>query len=53
MLGNFHCRGVLMIRIIVRQGPTVLTIVTGWACLAIFFHVLFLFLSPSLKDGSK
>ena len=33
---NFQCRGVLLILIIVGQGPTALTVGTGGSCLDIF-----------------
>ena len=34
---NFQCRGVLLICIIVRQGPTALAMGAGGGCLDIFF----------------
>ena len=42
MLGtcNFHCRGVLFILIIVRQGPTVLAVGAGESFLAKCFSRL-------------
>ena len=48
---NFQCRGVLLIRIIVGQGPIVLAV--GVCCLDIFFsHLpLLLFFFLSLGDG--
>ena len=49
---NFQCRGVLLILIIVGQGPTVLTIGAGEGCLDIFTLVYHLFsFSLSLGDG--
>ena len=49
---NFQCRGVLLIWIIVRQGPIALAEGAGGGCLDIFSLVyLFSFLSPSLGDG--
>ena len=36
MLGNFQCRGVLLIWIVVGQGPTVLAVGAGGSCLDIF-----------------
>ena len=49
---NFQCRGVLLIWIIVEQGPNVLAVGAGGGCLDIFSLVqLFSFLSPSLGDG--
>ena len=49
---NFQCRGVLLILIIVRQGPTALTVGVGGGCLDTFtlFSVLFS-LALSLGDG--
>ena len=50
---NFQCRGILLICIIVGQGPVVLAVGAGWGCLDIFSLVcLFSFLSLSLGDGS-
>ena len=43
---NFQCRGVLLIWIIVGQGPTVLEVGAGGGCLDIFsliYHFSFLF----------
>ena len=49
---NFQCRGVLLIWIIVGQGPTALAVGTDGGCLDIFPLVyLFSFLSHSLGDG--
>ena len=50
---NFQCRGVLLIRVKVGQGPTALAVGAGGGCLDIFFScVLFLFsFSLSLGDG--
>ena len=49
---NFQCRGVLLIWIIVGQGPIALAVGAGGGCLDIFSLVyLFSFLSPSLGDG--
>ena len=33
---NFQCRGVLLIWIIVGQGPIALAVGAGWSCLDIF-----------------
>ena len=33
---NFQCRGILLIPILVEQGPTVLTVGAGRDCLDIF-----------------
>ena len=49
---NFHCRGVLLIWIIVGQGPLALVVGVGGSYLDIFFLVyLFSFLSSFLGDG--
>ena len=49
---NFQCQGVLLIWIIVGQGPVALAVGAGGGCLDIFSLVyLFSFLSPSLGDG--
>ena len=50
---NFQCRGVLLIWIIVGQGPTALEVGAGGGCLDIFSSRLsFLFsFSLSLGDG--
>ena len=49
---NFQCRGVLLIRIIVEQGPIALEVGAGGGCLDIFVLIYhFSFLSPSLGDG--
>ena len=55
MLGNMHCRGVLLIWKMVGQGPTVLAVDAGGAgCLDIFFGGLsFYFLSPSLRRTAQ
>ena len=48
---NFKCRGVLLIWIIVGQGPVALAVDAGGGCLDIFALVcLVSFLSPSLED---
>ena len=48
---NFQCRGVLLIWIIVGQGPIVLTIGASGGCLDIFsLNYHFSFLSPSLWE---
>ena len=46
---NFQCRGVLLIWIIVGQGPLALAVGAGGGCLDIF--CLYSFQSPSLGDG--
>ena len=49
---NFQCWGVLLIWMIVGQGPIALAVGAGWGCLDIFsLAYLFSFLSPSLGDG--
>ena len=46
---NFQCRGVLLIWIIVGQGPIALAVGAGGGCLDIFFS----FLSPSLWETAR
>ena len=49
---NFQCRGVLLIWLIVGQGPTALAVGTGWGFLDIFTLInLFSSFSLSLGDG--
>ena len=49
---NFQCRGVLLIWIIIRQGPTALAVGAGGVCLDFFSHVYhFPLLSISLSLG--
>ena len=49
---NFQCRGVLLIRIIVGQGPTTLAVGAGGVVLDIFSLVYnFSLLSPSPSVG--
>ena len=51
---NFQCRGVLLIWIIVGQGPTVLAVGAGGGCLDIFSLIYhFSFLSPSLWETAR
>ena len=51
---NFQCRGVLLIWIIVGQGPIVLAIGADGGCLDIFsLNYLFSFLSPSLWETAR
>ena len=46
---NFQCLGVLLIRMIMGQGPIALAVGAGGGCLDIFtLHYLFSSLSPSL-----
>ena len=45
---NFQCRGVLLIVIVVGQGPTALSVGAGGGCLDIFSLIYhFFLLSPS------
>lgn len=54
MLDNFQCRGVLLIWIIVRHGPTVVAADTAGCCLDIVFSaVLYFFFFPSLSVFSQ
>ena len=50
---NFQCRGVLLIKIIVGQGPIALAVGAVGGCFGHFFsHLSFLFsFSLSLEDG--
>ena len=51
---NFRCRGVLLIWIIVGQGPTALAVGAGGGCLAIFSLIYhFSLLSPSLWETAR
>ena len=51
---NFQCRGVLVIRLIVGQGPTALAVGAGGGCLDIFILIyLFFPLSPSLRATAR
>ena len=47
---NFQCQGILLIWIIVGQGPTVLAVGVGEGCLDILTLYLFTSLSPSLWE---
>ena len=47
---NFQCRGVLLIWVMVGQGPTVLAVGAGGGCLDIFLSSISSF-SLSLGDG--
>ena len=46
---NFQCRGVLLIWIIVGQGPTVLAVGAGGCCLDIFLSSIISLLSLPLS----
>ena len=48
---NFQCRGVLLIWILVGQGPTVLVVGVGGDCSDIFFSRLSRLSSFSLSVG--
>ena len=51
---NFQCRGVLLIWIIVGQGPIALAVGAGGGCLDIFSLIYhFSFLSPSLWETAR
>ena len=50
---NFHCRGVLLIWIIVGQGPTALAVGASGGCLDIFFLSIISLLSPSLRETAR
>ena len=50
---NLQCRGVLLIWIIVGQGPIAIAVGAGGGSLDIFsLAYLFFLLSPSLGDGT-
>ena len=44
VLHNFQCSGILLIWIIVEQGPTVLAVGVGGGCFNILSLIYFLFL---------
>ena len=51
---NFQCRGVLLIWITVRQGPSVLAVGAGGGCMDIFTLIYPFFpLSPSLWETAR
>ena len=51
---NFQCRGVLLLWIIVGQGPIALAVGAGGGCLDIFSLIYhFSFLSPSLWETAR
>ena len=51
---NFQCRGVLLIWMIVGQGPIALAVGAGGGCLDIFSLIYyFSFLSPSLWETAR
>ena len=51
---NFQCRGVLLVCMIVGQGPIALAVGAGGGCLDIFSLIyLFSFLSPSLWETAR
>ena len=53
VLGKLPCRGVLLVCIKVRQGPTSIAVGAGGVCLDIYFSRLSFLSSffPSLGDG--
>ena len=54
VLGKRQCRGVLLIWIIVGQGPTALAVGAGWGGLDIFTFIYpFSPLSPSLWETAR
>ena len=55
MVRRFPCRGVLLMWIIVGQGPTVLAVSAGRDCLDIFFSLVyhFSFLSPPVRETAR
>ena len=56
MLGNFQCRGVLLIWNTVGQGPTVLAVGAGMGCVDIFslvYHFSLLSLFFLLLSGRR
>ena len=54
VLGNFQCRGVLLVWIRVGQGPTALAVGAGGGCLDIFTLICpFSSLSPSLWETTR
>ena len=50
VLGNFHCQGILLIWIIVGNGPTALAVDAGGGCLDIFLSSISL-LPPSFWES--
>ena len=51
---NFQCRGVLLLWIVVGQGPIALAVGAGGGCLDIFSLIYhFSFLSPSLMETAR
>ena len=51
---NFQCRSVLLVWMIVGQGPIALAVGAGGGCLDIFSLIyLFSFLSPSLWETAR
>ena len=51
---RFQCRGVLLVWMIVGQGPIALAVGAGGGCLDIFSLIyLFSFLSPSLWETAR
>ena len=51
---NFQCQGVLLVWMIVGQGPIALAVGAGGGCLDIFSLIyIFSFLSPSLWETAR
>ena len=50
---NFQCRGVLLIWIIIGQGPTALAVGAGWGCMDIFFSRLSFLISFSVWETAR
>ena len=51
VLGKLQCRGVLLVWIVVGQGPTVLAVGAGGVVLTFLLSSIVSLLSPSLRDG--
>ena len=51
VLGKLAVPRVLLIWIIIGQGPIALVVGAGGGCLDSFFSLVYLFLSPSLGDS--
>ena len=50
---NFQCRGVLLVWMIVGQGPIALAVGAGGGCLDIFSLIYLFFSSPSLWETAR
>ena len=51
VLGNLQCRGVLLVWIVVGQGPTVLAVGAVGVVWTFLLPSIVSLLSPSLRDG--